>query len=160
MQSSVTLVGNLVSDVTMRGTGRGEVATFRVAATNSWRDRDGNWVERTTYLNVAAWRDLGQNVAGSLAKGQPVIVVGRPREYEYEKDGVTHRRVEIDADLVGHDLTRGRASFARTRRGPQTSDLAREVAAVPSVDIPDTIPSGWAVPGLGQDPGAPREPAA
>lgn len=164
MQSTVTLVGNLVSDVTVRDTGRGVVASFRVAASNGWRDRTGAWVDRTTYLTVSAWRDLGENVAASLAKGQPVIVVGKPREYEYEKDGVTHRRVEVDADLVAHDLNRGRASFVRTRRGPQTSELSA-AAAVPMdvvqhVDVPDTVPPGWSVPGLGGGPGAPQEPAA
>jgi single-strand DNA-binding protein len=80
MQSTLTLVGNLVSDVTVRDTGRGVVASFRVAASNGWRDRTGAWVDRTTYLTVAAWRDLGENVAASLAKGQPVVVVGKPRQ--------------------------------------------------------------------------------
>jgi single-strand DNA-binding protein len=156
MQSTVTLVGNVVTDVTLRHTSAGAVAGFRMAATNGYVDRrSSQWVERTTYLHVSAWRGLGENVAGSLHKGQPVVVVGRLRQREYEKDGQTHQVVEVDAELVGHDLTRGTATFVRTRRGPQTADLAREslVATELSGDGDTrstyvTDGSGWAVPGL------------
>jgi len=169
MQSTVTLVGNVVSDVTLRQTTAGPVAGFRLAATNGYTDRrTSQWVERTTYLSVSAWRALGEHVAGSVAKGQPVVVVGRMRQREYEKDGHTVQVVEVDADLVGHDLTRGTASFVRTRRGPQTADLAREAVVATELsgdgDTRSTYVtdgSGWAVPGLAAvaDPPA-ADPAA
>jgi single-strand DNA-binding protein len=77
------------------------------------------------YLNVSAWRNLGEHVAASLAKGQPVIVVGRLRQREFDdKDGQHHTVVEVDADTVGHDLARGRATFVRRPRGPQTAEIA------------------------------------
>ena len=156
MQSTVTLVGNVVTDVTLRQTSGGAVAGFRMAATNGYLDRrTSQWVERTTYVSISAWRSLGENVAGSLHKGQPIVVVGRPRQREFEKDGQTHQVIEIDAELVGHDLTRGTAAFVRTRRGPQTADLAREsVVATELSGDGDTRStyvtdgSGWAVHGL------------
>jgi single-strand DNA-binding protein len=169
MQSTVTLVGNVVTDVTLRQTTAGPVAGFRLAATNGYTDRrTSQWVERTTYLNVSAWRALGEHVAGSLQKGQPVVVVGRMRQREYEKDGHAVQVVEVDADLVGHDLTRGTASFVRARRGPQTSDLARELVVATELsgdgDTRSTYVtdgSGWAVPGLAAVPGDPAaDPAA
>ena len=169
MQSTVTLVGNVVTDVTLRHTTGGAVAGFRLAATNGYLDRrTSQWVERTTYLNVSAWRGLGENVASSLHKGQPVVVVGRLRQREYEKDGQTHQVIEVDAEMVAHDLTRGTASFVRTRRGPQTADLAREAVVATEVsgdgDTRSTYVtdgSGWAVPGLAAVADAPAaDPAA
>ena len=169
MQSTVTLVGNVVTDVTLRQTTAGPVAGFRLAATNGYTDRrTSQWVERTTYLNVSAWRSLGEHVAGSIHKGQPVVVVGRLRQREYEKDGQTRQVVEIDADLVGHDLSRGTASFVRSRRGPQTADLAREAVVATELSGDGdtratyvTDGSGWAVPGLAAVPGDPAaDPAA
>ena len=169
MQSTVTLVGNVVTDVTLRQTTAGPVAGFRLAATNGYTDRrTSQWVERTTYLDVSAWRSLGEHVAGSIHKGQPVVVVGRMRQREYEKDGQTHQVIEVDADLVGHDLSRGTASFVRSRRGPQTADLAREAVVATELSGDGdtrgtyvTDGAGWAVPGLasvGEAPAA--DPAA
>jgi len=126
MRSSVTLSGNLVSDVTLRATSAGSVANFRMAVSESWWDKKTErWAERVTYLQVSAWRSLGENVAASLAKGQPVVVVGKLRQREFDdKEGVHRSVIEVDADTVGHDLARGRAVFARRPRGPQTADIA------------------------------------
>lgn len=173
MQSLLTLVGNVVNDVVVRETSGGTVANFRMACDNGYLDRrTKQWVERTTYLTISAWRALGDNVATSVRKGQPVVVVGRPRQREFERDGQRVTVIEVDADLVGHDLGRGSAQFVRTPRGPQTADLAREaaleagagsVSGAPATYVTDG--TGWAVPGLtaGAEAGpveAAGEPAA
>ena len=173
MQSTVTLVGNVASDVTLRQTAAGPVAGFRLAASNDYLDRRSRqWVKRTTWVSVSAWRALGEHVAGSLRKGQPVVVVGRLRQREFERDGHRVTVIDVDADLVGHDLNRGTAQFARSPRGSQTTDLAREpiVATELSGDGDTrsdyvTDGTGWAVPGLsvvaGHDiPRPARGPAA
>jgi single-strand DNA-binding protein len=144
LQSTVTLVGNLVDDVTYRTAGDSTVATFRLACSNGYRDRrQDRWVETTTYLRVSAWRQLGENAVASLAKGQPVVVVGRLRQREYENDGRRITVVDVEADFIGHDLNRGVAAFRRNARGPQTADLAArephaadssEPAAAPAVE--------------------------
>jgi single-strand DNA-binding protein len=154
MQTSVTLVGNVVNDVVLRQTSGGTVANFRLAATNGYTDkRTGQFVERTTFLNVSAWRQFAENVAASVFRGQPVVVVGRLRQREFERDGQKITVVEVDADFVGHDLSRGVAQFARNRRGPQTAELAAA-----AVVVPDHLPDGWATPPAGD--GVPQEPAA
>lgn len=162
MQSSVMLVGNLVSDVTLRDTSSGPVANFRIAADNGYFDRrTQQWVEKTTYLSVSAWRSLGENVAASLAKGQPVVVVGKPRQREFEREGQRVVVVEVDAELVGHDLNRGSAVFQRTRRGPQTSELVREIQGNRTVEPVAVGEADWGVPGVVADPEPrPHEPAA
>jgi single-strand DNA-binding protein len=126
VRSTVTLSGNLTSDVTLRGTSGGPVAGFRMACTETWWDKKNErWAERVTYLQVSAWRQLAEHVADSLAKGQPVIVVGKLRQREYEdRDGVRRTVIDVEADTVGHDLTRGRARFERRPRGPQTAEIA------------------------------------
>ena len=130
LQSTVTLVGNLVDDVTYRSAGGSMVARFRMACSNGYHDRrTDRWVETTTYLWVSAWRQLGENANASLHKGQPVVVVGRPKQREYESEGRRVTVVDIEADLIGHDLSRGRATFERNRRGPQTADLGRAESA-------------------------------
>ena len=141
MRSTVTLSGNVVSDVTLRATSGGPVAGFRMAVTESWWDkRTERWAERVTYLSVSAWRQLGEHVAESIAKGQPVVVVGRLRQREYDdREGIHRSVVEVEADIVGHDLSRGRASFVRRPRGPQTAEIA-------------ALESAYAEPAVGERP--------
>jgi single-strand DNA-binding protein len=154
MQSSVILTGNVVNDVSLRQTPGGTVANFRMATNDGYFDRrTQKWVDRTTYLNVSAWRGLGENVALSLFRGQPVVVCGRLRQREFEREGQKVTVIDVDADVVGHDLTRGTASFRRTPKGPQTADLAREEALLgeqPSASLATFVTdgTGWAVPGL------------
>jgi single-strand DNA-binding protein len=155
VRSTVTLSGNVVSDVTLRATSGGPVAGFRMAVTESWWDkRTERWAERVTYLTVSAWRQLGEHVADSVAKGQPVVVVGRLRQREYDdRDGIHRSVIEVDADIVGHDLSRGRASFVRRPRGPQTADVAAAESAYAEPSSGERPAVAVAVP-------APREVAA
>ena len=129
MRSTVTLSGNLTSDVTLRSTSGGAVANFRMAVNDNWFDkRTQQWQSRVVYLQVSAWRQLAENLAQSLSLGQPVLVVGKLRQRQYEKEGQTHQVIEVEAETVGHDLTWGAAQFARRPRGPQTSSLSDEGA--------------------------------
>ncbi|MFN8170056.1 MAG: single-stranded DNA-binding protein [Candidatus Nanopelagicales bacterium] len=81
---------------------------------------------KTVYLWVSAWRQLGENVAASLALGQPMAVVGKLRQSTYEKDGVAITSLEVEAEVGRPRLARGTTAFVRTPRGPQTADLAAE----------------------------------
>ena len=154
MQSLVTLTGNVVNDVTLRQTSGGPVANFRMACDNGYRDRKtGLWVDRSIYLQVSAWRVLGENVATSVFRGQPVVVVGRLKQRDYERDGQKVTVIELDAERVCHDLKYGTGRFARTPKGPQTADLVREVDLVgdPAMSGAPTYVtdgSGWGGPGL------------
>ena len=52
----------------------------------------------------------------SLHKGDPVIVKGRFRTSSFEdKNGQLRTSIEISADTVGHDLSRGPANYMRPR---------------------------------------------
>lgn len=112
----ITIVGNVCTDPNANPTTTGVPRTsFRVAS-NPRRMKDGVWVDGDpTYVTVICFRSLAENVAASVAKGDPVLVTGRlrTREWTGEKQGIS---VEIDASSVGFDLARGTAAFARARR--------------------------------------------
>ena len=136
MRSTVTLSGNLTSNPTLHATAGGSVANFRMAVNDDWFDKKtGQWRSRVVYLQVSAWRQLAEHVMDSLALGQPVLVVGKLRQRQYDKEGQTHTVVEVEAEAVGHDLTWGRSRFQRTPKGPQTSDVLTTTDAGSADDV-------------------------
>ena len=119
-ETLVTVVGNVVTDPTLRVTSGGaKVTRFRLASTErrfdkaagGWRDGD------TIFWWVSCWRQAAENVADSLVKGQPVVVHGRLRENRYEVEGQPRTSLEIDASTVGHDLSRGVTRFRKVAPG-------------------------------------------
>ncbi len=116
--TTVTLVGNVATAVEYRETVTGGVARFRFAVTARRWDRERNlWSDgSTSFYTVSAWRSLGANLAASVSVGEPLVVHGRLRVREDERDGQRKTFVDVDALAVGHDLTRGTAAFRRAAR--------------------------------------------
>jgi len=85
---------------------------------------DGN----TTWIEVSCFRLLAEHVAASVHKGDPVVVVGRLRTSVWEKDGQSHERLVLEADMVGHDLNRGTSAFRRRPRLSSTDSPEPEEA--------------------------------
>jgi single-strand DNA-binding protein len=115
----ITFIGNLTEDPELRFTqGGAPVASFRVASNRRFTDRSGNQQEETTFLNVNAWRDLAENAAESLGKGDRVIVIGRVRVRSYEnRENQTVWVTEIEADEIAPSLRWARAEVARVSGG-------------------------------------------
>jgi single-strand DNA-binding protein len=136
-ETHVTLVGNVVTDVTVATTQQGfDKSTFRMAATSRRFDRGlGQWVDGdTSYVRVNCWRRLARNVAESLTKGDPVVVTGTLRVREWASDdGRRGVSVEVEAVSIGHDLARGVTAFTRPakREGSMASDAEGAPAAAP-----------------------------
>jgi single-strand DNA-binding protein len=120
-ETTITLVGNLTRDPELRFTPSGAaVADFTVASTSRTFDRQTNeWKDGDSlFIRCSAWRQLGENVAGSLQKGQRVIVTGSLRVREYDRqDGGRGTSVEMTVDEVGPSLRNATAKVTRTSGG-------------------------------------------
>ncbi|MCX4396587.1 single-stranded DNA-binding protein [Streptomyces sp. NBC_00053] len=115
----VTLVGNAATGVEFRETATGGMARFRFAVTPRRWDREKQlWTDgHTSFYTVWAWRTLALNLSGSVSVGEPLVVHGRLKVREEEREGQRRTFVDIEAVAVGHDLTRGTAAFRRVLRG-------------------------------------------
>ncbi len=120
MYASTSIVtGNVATEVKFTHTNEGiPVASFRLAASERKFDREANrWTDGdVTWYSVVCWRHVAENVATSLNKGDPVLIVGRLALREWEQDGRAGSTLDLTADVIGHDLTRGTATFERTRK--------------------------------------------
>ena len=117
--NSVTVVGNITRDPELRftNTGRG-MASFGLAVNRRWQNRQsGEWEEQTSFFNVIAWGDMGENIAQSIHKGDRVVVTGRLEQRSYETESGEKRSVvEIVADEVGPSLRWATATVVKPER--------------------------------------------
>ncbi len=120
-ETLVTVVGNVATEPESQVTATGVTVTrFRLATTTRRYDAErGAWTDGpTSFYTVRAWRNLGSNVQESVSLGEPLVVQGRLRIRQDEKDGKRYLSAELEAAAIGHDLARGVARFSRSSSLP------------------------------------------
>ncbi len=143
-ENSVTLVGNLTDDPELRFTAQGAaVANFRMAVskrirdpqTNEWKDGD------TSYFRVNVWRQLAENVAETLQKGNRVIVTGALKMRSWEtQEGEKRTGGEIEATEVGPSLKWATAKVEKTSRGGGQGASSSEGGDWAGTPVPEEVP--------------------
>jgi single-strand DNA-binding protein len=115
--STVTIVGNLTREPELRFTQGGRaICTLGLAVSRRYQVNN-EWQEQTSFFNVVAWAQLGENAAASLNKGMRVLVTGRLEQRSYEtSDGEKRSVVEVVAEEIGPSLRWATASVDRNDR--------------------------------------------
>ncbi|POM27720.1 Single-stranded DNA-binding protein [Actinomadura rubteroloni] len=158
-EAQITVTGWVAAEpiysVTAAGT---SCLSLRIGCTPRRYDRQaGQWQDlETMFLTVQCWRSLADNVNSSeFRRGHPVIVTGRLRIRQYEKDGANRFAAEIEAVTLAPDLNRGTVDFRPVTRSPGlTEDDRREAAdatdhwtaAGPLAPPPETPPTPTTTP--------------
>ncbi|OIV36278.1 hypothetical protein BIV57_17025 [Mangrovactinospora gilvigrisea] len=134
-ETAITVVGNTATDIRFQRTAAGvPAASFRLAFRPRRYNREAScWVDGdTSFVTVWTFRGLAENVAGSVERGDPVVVTGHLRVRDWEREGQRQTVVEVEARSVGHDLARGTSAFRRMIREPSPEAGAGSGAAVPA----------------------------
>ncbi len=138
MLNKVILIGRLGADPEMRYTADGTpVATFSIATTETWKNKDGTRAEQTEWHRIVSWRKLGEIAGEYLKKGKLVYVEGRIQSREFDgRDGVKRRTFEIVA--TGMKMLGGGGSPSEDRKAPGFADHGDEdfVSAPDEDDVP------------------------
>jgi single-strand DNA-binding protein len=96
-----TAVGNIGKDAELRAVGDSHACNFSVGVNLSYRDKNGNNVERTEWVRCVIWGKFAEAMAPHLKKGVPVFVQGEPHTREYQvRDGVTRYSVDVYVDKI------------------------------------------------------------
>lgn len=98
--NKVILIGNLTRDPELRSTPAGaSVCSFSIAVNRRFSNSAGE--KETDFINIVAWRQLGETCGKYLNKGSKVGVVGELRTRTYEaKDGTKRYVTEVQADEI------------------------------------------------------------
>lgn len=104
------------------------ITSFRLAAAHRRFDRKENkWVDgETNWFTITSFRQLAINAAGSISKGERVLITGKLRVRDWDNGERAGTSVEIEADSMGHDITWGTSVFTRTVlvREPEAAEEA------------------------------------
>lgn len=114
--TNITVLGNVATQPQQRQFASGALTDFRLASTSRRYDkRQSKWVDGDElFIKVSCWRGLGDNVHSSISVGDPVIVRGRLySRRQTQDDGSSRYYYEVNAQAVGHDLSRGTSYFTR-----------------------------------------------
>lgn len=98
--NKVMLIGNVGRDPELKHTPSGiPVISFRLATSETWKDRDNNVREHTDWHTVVAWRGLADVIHKLVQKGSRVYIEGKIQTRTFDdKTGNRRHVVEILAD--------------------------------------------------------------
>ena len=102
--NKVILIGNLGKDPEVKYTQGGmPVAKFSIATNERFKDKDGQWQDRTEWHNITAFQRLAEIVGEYLKKGGKCYIEGslRTSSWDDKESGQKKYKTEIIAnDLV------------------------------------------------------------
>lgn len=102
MVNKVILVGNVGADPAVKYLEGGvAVASFSLATSETYRNKNGERVDQTEWHNIVLWRGLAQVAEYYVKKGSQLYIEGKIRSRSWEdKNGVKHFITEIYADTM------------------------------------------------------------
>lgn len=98
----VFLMGNLTRDPEVRYTPSGTaVGDLRLAVNEIYKNKAGETVESTVFVDVEVWARQAETCAEYLYKGSPVLVEGRLKLDQWEnQQGEKRSKLRVRADRV------------------------------------------------------------
>jgi single-strand DNA-binding protein len=92
------------------------ITSFRLASSQRRFDRaTSKWIDgETNWYTITGFKTLAINAAGSVAKGDRIIVQGTLRVRDWDNGERSGTSVEVEATAIGHDLAWGSSTFKRT----------------------------------------------
>jgi single-strand DNA-binding protein len=98
--NQLTIIGFTGSEADTHQTSNGALmATVSVATKESWKDSSSEWQSRTEWHRVVCFGKLAEYLR-TLAKGTHLLVQGRVRTREYQRDGANERVFELRAETI------------------------------------------------------------
>lgn len=91
--NKVILIGNLGKDPEVKYTPQGTaVAKFTLATNDRYKDKEGNWQDRTEWHNITCWARTAEIAGEYLKKGRTVYVEGSLRTDSWDDKQTGQKR--------------------------------------------------------------------
>ena len=139
--NKVMLIGNLGKDPEVRYTTSGTaVASFSIDTTERFKNKNGEWEDKTEWHNITLWSRLAEIAGEYLSKGKTVYIEGRLQTRKWQdRDG----RDRYTTEIVGEKMQMlsakgdgGGRSKAPADQGYGDAPAYEEPSFNPDDDIP------------------------
>ena len=125
MSFPVTFKARLGADPEMTTGSNGSAVTRMRVVTNGRRLVDGDWQDTdTSWWQVTAFGRQAEACAEQLRKGDLVLIQGKVKQREWEKDGVKRTTAEVTADEVAKVCKAGQAAPSAASADPWAAEAA------------------------------------
>jgi single-strand DNA-binding protein len=137
----VILAGRLTRDPEVRYTPSGTaVADLGVAISDAYRNRAGEIVEQTCFVDVVVWGRQAETTGEYLSKGSPLLIEGRLQLDQWEnQQGEKRSKLRVKADRV--QFLGSPRREAEMGDAPAERDPDRERAPVDAAPPPGDEPA-------------------
>jgi len=101
--NTVFLMGNLTRDPEVRQSPDGQppLASFGLAVSDNYKNKEGKLVERTCFADIVVWGRQAETCRQFLKKGSPVMVEGKLQYDQWETDkGEKRSKLRVKASRV------------------------------------------------------------
>jgi single-strand DNA-binding protein len=134
------IVGNLGRDPEMRYTPNGDpIASFSVATTEKWKDKQGEQQEKTEWHNITIFGKLAEVCGEYLKKGSSVYLEGRIQTDKYtDKAGIEKYSTKIIADRM--QMLGGKPEGSTSKTAETKADSKKGKPSETFSEMDDDIP--------------------
>ena len=131
--NKVILTGNLGKDPDIQTFDSGvKKASFPIATSEEYKDKEGNKVQQTEWHNIVLWRGMAEVAEKYLNKGNQVYIEGKIKTRSWEdKDGNKRYITEI----VGDNMT-----MLGGRRQQNGENQGDDTENIPAAEGEDDLP--------------------
>jgi single-strand DNA-binding protein len=138
----VELIGNLGKDPEIKYTPQGTpVAKITIATNERFKDKSGEWQERTEWHNVVLWQRMAEIAGEYLKKGGKVYIEGRmqTRSWDDKTSGQKKYMTEVIAEnliLLGAPSGAGNGHPEHQRAAAEPELVGAAAGPITDEDIP------------------------
>lgn len=123
----ITLIGRVTRDLELKATTNGlSVVKFGLATNYTYKNKDGEKIENTTFHNIVAFGKVADVLNQYVVKGQELYVAGRQENKTYEKKDGTKG---YSSEVMLEDFQFGAKAKGTTKSGDEGVDEQFEESA-------------------------------
>jgi single-strand DNA-binding protein len=133
--NKVILLGNVGKDPEIKAAGTGTVvATFSIATSERFKDKDGTWQDRTEWHNLVAFGKVAEIIRDYVKKGSKLYVEGSLRTQSWDDKTTGQKKYKTEIIVGDLSLLSGRGEGDGGGSGYSKSNTASFDQRGPSED--------------------------
>lgn len=136
--NAVHLIGNLTRDPEVKYLQSGTAVCDLGLAINERSKVREEWTDITTFVDVTLFGKVAEVAGEYLSKGAPVLIVGKLRFEQWEKDGQKRSKLKVVGESM--QMLGGKRNADSQERPERREEYSQEPQRTPGAPEPDQIP--------------------